>query len=125
MSDKKMSFEEETKLINELKSKMAMAPEVNVRPYNDFDEMLYDMKQYVKTTGHKLAIKDDALRLRLGFIDPLDEEMWFVIGIKAMKDWKDAHTKEGEFVAQNSTLINQALKSEIGKEKLLAVINGE
>jgi hypothetical protein len=120
---KELTIEEVAKILKQIETgEIKYEDPSNVIVYSDFDKMVTDMKKHVVSTGHKLIIQDQPIKLRLGFADNVDGSKWFVIGIAALKKWQNSIVQSDPLKVD---LIKRALKSEAGKQNLLSIINGE
>lgn len=90
--------------------------------YDNFDNMLNDMKNHIQITGHTLIPQDLPKQLKFGFIDDVDQSKWFVIKLTAFKKWIDENTVDGE-LNKKAYVVREAFKSKEGRESLVTSLN--
>lgn len=95
--------------------------------FDEFNEMVGEMKHYVYTTGHELEVCNDEQKLEFGFIDSVDKSKWFVIKIGSLKVWAtryEATEGTNNFSGlEQVDLIMRAFQTNEGQKALCAMAN--
>lgn len=97
--------------------------EVAEDSWDDFGEMLQDMRQHALNNGQAIEIADRPHQLRLGWMCMNTGKTWS-IRIRDVKKYKDALEQGDDSEKNKSDILKRAFATQEGKQNLLDVING-
>lgn len=88
--------------------------ENNTMCYNNFENMMNDMKEHVRSSGHTLASADIPKQLKIGFIDDVDQSKWFTVRLVTFHKWIKENTIEGN-LTERAAEVRRAFSSPDGR----------